>query len=594
MGKLATLVVLTVVFTDSFVAAQSTIRVSVNSSGAQGNAGSVEAVTSGDGRFTAFRSSATTFVTDMNNSTDVFRRDNVTQQTVLVSVNTTGVPASGDSYQPAITVNGRFVAFESAAPDLVANDTNAAYDVFLRDMVLGTTELISQSSSGVQGDYSSWQPEVSNDGRYVAFISFATTLVAGDTNSTTDVFLRDRTLQTTIRVNVSSAGVQANGVSGLGKGSTGISGNGRYVSFTSSATNLIAIDTNGATVDIFVRDLLLQTTTIASLDSYGNEGNSWSGRHSLSYDGRFLAFVSNATNLVANDTNTRADIFVRDRTFSLTSRTSLSSEGGETDSDSDDPSISLDGRYVAFDSYATNLVPAMPFQKCIYVRDRATGLTSLESTNTSGNPPNGLCQNASISMDGRRIVYESTASDLVPGDTNNQLDAFQRDRGALPQYVSYCFGDGFSSSCPCANECQYGLQEGCKHALGYGGKLTAEGLADTTNDSFVLVGSQLTNSAALYFQGTSDVNGGNGIPFGDGLLCIGGTIIRLGVKFAVLGTSRYPEMNDPPISVAGAVSFGTFRHYQAWYRDSIPFCTMATYNLTNALLVLWLPCPMCP
>jgi hypothetical protein len=128
--------------------------------------------------------------------------------------------------------------------------------------------------------------------------------------------------------------------------------------------------------------------------------------------------------------------------------------------------------------------------------------------------------------------------DLVTGDTNGQIDVFLRDRGALPQYVSYCFGDGFGGSCPCANESDYGNQEGCKHALGYGAKLTAEGVADTTADTFVLVGLQLTNSAALYFQGTTDLSGGNGIPFGDGLLCIGGTIIRLGVKFSVLGTSR--------------------------------------------------------
>lgn len=575
------------------VGAQSITRVSVDSGGNQGNGVSVEPVTSSDGRFTAFTSVSTNFVTDTNNTADIFRRDNLTLQTVLVSVNTSGGVGSSLSRTPAISPTGRFVVFDSHATDLVAGDVNGNADIFARDMVLGTTELVSQSSGGVQGDSFSQLAEISNDGRYVVFVSLATNLVTGDTNNNLDVFVRDRTLQTTIRVNVSNSGAQAIGLSGVGKGSIRISGNGRHVTFTSNASNLVAPDTNGGTVDVFARDLQLSTTTVVSLDSFGNQGNLASGSHSISFDGRFIAFASSATNLVASDTNNRMDVFVRDRTFGLTSRASLSSAGVQTDADSGRPSMSQDGRYVAFESNASNLVPSMPLQKCVYVRDRATGLTTIESVNTAGNTPNGLSQFPAIASNGRYVVFESQANDLVLGDTNGSVDVFQRDRGALPQYLSYCFGDGFSSSCPCANESDYGLQEGCKYAQGYGGKLTATGNPDVVNDTFVLRGSQLGSSACQYFQGTTTLNNGLGIPFGDGLLCVGSTIVRLAVKLNVAGVSQYPDTGDLPITGASVIPTGSTRTYQIWFRDSVPYCTSATYNLTNAIEVVWSPCPNC-
>lgn len=588
-----TVFVLAALVPTPIVLAQSSTRASVSSTAVQGNADSMQAVASSDARFTAFASLATNFVADLNGLRDVFRHDRVTGQTVLVSVSLSGVPGSGDSFNPAITPNGRYVGFTSTASDLNAADTNGTYDVFVRDMFAGTTELISKNSSGVSGNLNSDLAELSHDGRYVVFNSWASDLVTGDTNSINDVFMRDRTLGTTIRVNVDSSGNQANGLGALFKGDLRISGDGRYVSFTSDATNLVSPDTNGLTVDVFIRDLQLGLTTIGSQNSFGAQGNSWSGHHALSFDGRFLAFTSHASNLVPNDLNLTADIFVHDRGTGYTSRTSISSTGVESNGFSDSPTISNDGRYVAFDSFSNNLAPNAPLVRAIYMRDRATGLTTLESPNTSNLGANGASEKACIDVLGRRVVFESVATDIVAGDTNSARDTFIRFRGPLPVYTSYCFGDGLGSACPCANESLYGNQEGCKGSQGYGGKLTAMGSADVITDTFVLRGSQLGTSACLYFQGTTTMNNGLGIAFGDGLLCAGGEIVRLAVKFNIAGVSQYPHTGDLPISQMSVIPGGSSRTYQIWFRDAVPYCTSATYNMTNAIEVIWTPCAGC-
>lgn len=156
--------------------------------------------------------------------------------------------------------------------------------------------------------------------------------------------------------------------------------------------------------------------------------------------------------------------------------------------------------------------------------------------------------------------------------------------------TSYCFGDDIVAGlCPCANSSPFGSDSGCLSSLNLGGTLRATGNPSISADTLVLDGAQMPNGPALYFQGTARQNGGAGIAFGDGLLCVGGSIVRLGVKFNVGGASAWPSGGDPALSVAGLVSAGDVRDYQAWYRDAATFCTSATFNLTNGHELTWAP-----
>jgi Tol biopolymer transport system component len=227
--------------------------------------------------------------------------------TIRVSVNSSEAQADIWSDHPSISSDGRFVAFESEASNLVANDTNGFIDAFVHDLQTGATERVSVNSSGRQGNLESGFPSISSDGRFVAFQSLASDLVANDTNNTSDVFVRDLRTGTTQRVSVSSSEAQADNWSDH----PSISSDGRFVAFESIATNLVAKDTNGSR-DVFVRDRRGGNTERVSIDSSGKQGNLNSYRPSISSDGRFVAFESEASNLVANDTNSSRDVFVRE------------------------------------------------------------------------------------------------------------------------------------------------------------------------------------------------------------------------------------------------------------------------------------------
>jgi hypothetical protein len=155
--------------------------------------------------------------------------------------------------------------------------------------------------------------------------------------------------------------------------------------------------------------------------------------------------------------------------------------------------------------------------------------------------------------------------------------------------TTYCYGDGSGTACPCGNASAVGNQEGCLSSLGTGGKLVTSGLARITNDSFHLQGSRMPNSSTLYFQGTTQVAAGAGGVFGDGLRCAGGSVVRLGITSNVNGSSSYPGVGDPSVSVKGALTSGVTRTYQIWYRNSAAFCNPETFNLTNAASVVWAP-----
>jgi len=342
-----------------------------------------------------------------------------------VSLSSRGSEGNGDcGYWASISADGRYVAFQSLASNLVLNDTNDVDDIFVHDRQTGETARVSLSSGGTEGNGGSGKPSISADGRYVAFTSDAAKLVPGDTNGVVDVFVHDRQTGETARVSLSSGGTEGNGNSYI----VGISADGRYVAFWSEdATNLVPDDTNAAS-DIFVHDRQTGETARVSLSSGGSEGNGHCWDASISADGRYVAFHSLASNLVPDDTNGESDVFVHDRQTGETARVSLSSGGTEGNSSSGSPSISADGRYVAFVSLATNLVPGDNKFWDTFVHDRQTGQTTRVSMSSGGKKGNGGSGNPSISADGRYVAFNSDATNLVPGDTNGVVDVFVHDR----------------------------------------------------------------------------------------------------------------------------------------------------------------------
>ena len=412
----------------SVASSQSTELVSRNPDGGSGNnsSGFYGMSASADGRYVAFESHSSNLVPrDTNDAADIFVRDRQTGKTERVSVNTAGQEGNDASYLPTISADGRYVAFQSFSSNLVAGDTNASWDVFVRDRQTGKTQRVSLNTAGQEGNGGSVGPAISADGRYVAFESASWNLVAGDTIGLYDVFVRDRRTGKTERVSLNTAGQKGNGVSDI----PSISADGRYVAFESDSSNLVAGDTNGV-YDVFVRDRQTGKTERVSLNTAGQEGNSVSRSPSISADGRYVAFWSDATNLVEGDTNGTYDVFVRDRQTGKTERVSLNTAGQEGNGVSVGHSISADGRYVAFDSSATNLVAGDTnglFD--VFIRDRQAGKTERFSLNTAGQEGNGDSVAPSISADGRYVAFNSGAINLVEGDINGCSDVFVRDRG---------------------------------------------------------------------------------------------------------------------------------------------------------------------
>ncbi len=359
-----------------------TERVSVSSAGVSGNANSADASLSADGRFVAFTSGAFNLVPNDNNglgeTLDVFVRDRLTGTTERVSVASNGNEGNGNSVTPAISGNGRYVAFASNSSTFAAVDTNGVTDIYVFDRVTRTIEIVSVSDAGVPGNSASVAPSISSDGRYVAFASDATNLVASDTNGTRDVFVFDRVLRTSRRANVSQAGAQG---LGLSEGAR-ISGDGSTVVFHSYSNVLVPSDTNG-NYDVFAKSLIDGSVSLISVASNGTQGNNVSTWPSVSSDGRFVSFTSLAGNLVSGDTNNDWDIFVRDRIAQTTVRVSVAGDGTQGNGTSFDSQINGAGDAIAFSSLATSFLHSQ-FQELtstnnVFVKDMASA--SLASVN---------------------------------------------------------------------------------------------------------------------------------------------------------------------------------------------------------------------
>ncbi len=406
-------------------------RASLSSTSAQGNAASVGASLSADGRFVAFASDASNLVPgDTNFDRDVFVRDRLTGATGRISVSSTGdegndTSAGVSAGPPRLSADGRYVAFSSRASNLVPDDTNETDDVFVRDRATGTTERASVASDGTQGNGESVTPSISGDGRYVTFTAVASNLVPNDSNNDRDVFVHDRLSGVTELASVASDGTQGNFTSGgLGAGPARITADGRYVVFGSFASNLVPNDTNNHD-DIFVRDRVDDTTERVSVSSTGVEGDAHSLYPSISGDGRYVVFYSGSATLVPGDTNNASDVFLHDRETGTTVRLSDVPGGDQGIGSSYFPVISADGRVVAFHSEAPNLAPgdSNGVTDVFLLRLDIGALVRL-SVADGGSEGNGASSFVDVSADGAVAAFESMATNLVPGDTNGASDVF--------------------------------------------------------------------------------------------------------------------------------------------------------------------------
>ena len=571
-----------------------TARVSLNSSGAQANDDSSPPAISADGRYIVFRSFASTLVQgDTNGMSDVFLRDRATGETSLMSVDSNGqLGDQGCDGGTAITPDGRYVVFASFASNMVPGDTNTDLDVFVHDRVTGVTTRESVDANGNQGNGDSRYPSISADGRYVAFASTASNLVPGDSNFVWDVFVHDRLTGQTVRVSVDSNGQQSNGSS---YGPV-ISFDGRLVGFTSLATNLVPGDTNNSR-DAFVHDMVTGATTMISVDSNGQPGNGDSVFTSFSGDARLAVFHGGASNLVPGDTNFAWDVFVRDLVAGSTTRVSVDSGGAQANSSSTNGVISSDGRYVAFSSQATNLVAGDTNNWLdVFVKDRSTGVVERVSVSANGTQGDMWSDAPVIAAGGRLIAFTSASTNLVSGDTNGFIDVFVRDRNPSG-FTSVC-DPGLAGviACPCSNA-PSGSGRGCDNSSATGGaSITAAGIAYLSSDSLVFTTSgEKPSATSILLQGTTSPPAG--AVYGQGVRCVGGTTKRLFTKTAVAGSITAPDFGagDPTVSARSAakgnpISAGQSRWYLVFYRDPtvVGGCpATSTFNATQTGRVDW-------
>jgi hypothetical protein len=403
-----------------------TTRLSVSALGVEADGHNSPAFLDGEGRRVAFSSFASNLSPeDPDRFSDVYVLDRQTGELTVESRSSAGVKGSGTSTVAAISGDGRFVLFRSDAANLVPADTNAREDVFLRDVQTGTTERVNLSSSGAQANNATDDAKVSDDGRFVVFRSDATNLVSNDSNARADIFLRDRLNRTTTRVSRTAGGGQLNATSFNPE----ISPDGRFVAYSTGATNVVGNDRNGAADDVIVYDRTTGRTELVSVSSAGVQGDHRSTDPELSGDGRYVAFHSAASNLVAGDTPLTNDMFVRDRVAGTTERISVSSTG-TTDSENMSGThhgITRDGRFVAFATQKRLAPDDTGVITDVYVRDRARGTTTRASVSTAGAQGNGSSIWPSISDNGRLVVFGSEATNLVANDTSDRLDVYLRE-----------------------------------------------------------------------------------------------------------------------------------------------------------------------
>jgi Tol biopolymer transport system component len=429
-------------------------RVSVDANGAEAiGASNLEnrRSMSADGRWIVFTSTARYLAPGKTNYYwDAFVTDRLTHEIHCVSLDPSGKEGNGYGFGGAVSSDGRLVFFYSDSTNLVVGDTNGSYDVFVRDRDPDgngvfdegndTTQRVSVANDGSQGNASSYLGPISPDGRFVVFGSPADNLVAGDTNNAYDVFVRDRLAGTTTRASVDSTGVEGDGDSG----GCDITADGRWVLFNSVGDNLVANDGNGRS-DIFLRDTVNGVTIRVSGDPAGNDGDGDCWDASMNADATLIAFQSYSDNLVANDTNGLSDVFLHDLNSGVTTLQSVSTAGVQGDGSSVLDALSLDGKFLLFSSDSQNLVPQQGNGNYdSYLRDLGAGVTTCATLNCAERFGDYGARAVGISDDDKVVAIDSLSDNLVAHDENGDIDVFAVDTTIPdPKAAAANYGSGF-------------------------------------------------------------------------------------------------------------------------------------------------------
>jgi Tol biopolymer transport system component len=410
------------------------------------NGPSAQPSISANGRFVAFASSATNLTGAIGAASpgrtapeEIYVDDAVAESVGLVSATAAGVPANGSSSGPSISGNGSTVAFVSTASNLAAGVAKGVQNIYV-ETAGGPPSLVSVGVGGSATDGNSYQPAVSADGGSVIFTSTADNLIAGDDNDKPDVFERDLQTGVTRRVSVASHGGQADGPSSNGS----VSGDGRYVTFASTSSNIVGHQRTAAE-EVYVHDTASNLTNVISVSGSGARQNAavaspFTQVSSISGDGRYVAFDSDATNLTGKGRNGHTNVYVRDRTLRRTELASVSSTGATGDDDSFSPEISPDGHFVVFDSLADDLAPDAAAGSNVYLRDLGRDETTTVdvSTDSRARGPelgSSLLQQPVVSANGLFAVFESGADDLVSAASNGVENLYLRALAA-PQTIA--------------------------------------------------------------------------------------------------------------------------------------------------------------
>lgn len=562
--------------------AQTTIRATAGLGGAEPDGDSESPYISGDGRFVAFLSHANNLVAVDTQLHDVFLFDASTGTTELISVRLPGPGSLALMQPPSVSDDGNFVVWAGGAENLAPGYTGWT-DVLLRDRSAGTTTRI---TAGWTSD--SQFPVITPDGRYIAFQSTDETTVPSGPGS--DVFLHDRQTGLTTLVSRSTAGVLGNALSVR----PAISADGLTVAFQSAATNLVPGDTNGVS-DVFVHDILTGTTRRASVGWSGGQLGILSRLGNVSGDGRRTVFTYQGDDATTGETGLTDDVYYFERSASYSVCASAPPSQRGSNGNSDYGRISRNGRYIAFWSTSTDLVSPDPTTGAdVYLKDTETNaveIVSLTSTGIPVSPASAISwpNQPSLSADARFVAFSSGGS-LVPGDAVGFREIYIRDRGPI-LYTTPCAGDGSSTPCPCGNPGSHG--NGCEnYALQGGARLSATGSASITNDTLRLSGSGfLYQPTPLGFvQGDALLNGAQGAPFGDGVLCVGGHTVRFGRRNAIGGSVAFGAgvVGDAPVSIVGHVDTpGVTRYYQVVYFNFGSFCGQLRRNWSNSIAIVW-------
>jgi Tol biopolymer transport system component len=404
------------------------VLVSSDTDGTQGNDASLyPTAISANGRYVAFDSNATNLVTPATTGQQVFRKDTVTGETILCSADAAGAQGNDISYSSSISSDGRYVAFFSVANNLIPGVSGI--QVYRKDLLTGSILLVSCNAAGTQGDDFSASPKMSSDGRYVAFFSIATNLIIGVTG--TQVFRKDL-LTGDIMLCSNAAGALGNGASRA----PSITSDGRYVTFDSLSTNLVTPATTGQ--QVFRKDTVTGAVKLCSSNAAGSQGNGSSNYHTIAPDGRYVTFDSLSTNLVTPAT-TGQQVFRKDLETGEVRLVSADATGTQGNSSSSSPDITPDGRYVAFSSFSTNLIAGVSGQH-VYRKDLVTGGIILCSADPAGTPADNPNDYPAISSDGRFTAFHSNATNLIPGVIGQQI--FRKEL-VVPTFY---FAEGYTGS----------------------------------------------------------------------------------------------------------------------------------------------------